>query len=266
VSAWAFDPSRLRDLADRHGLEYRSAEPFAHVVIDGMFPDALLDEVSAAFPPGGETGWRRSDNTRQRKLEWSDVATLPPAPAYFVGLLQSTAFVQFLERLTGITGLIGDPHCLHAGLHQIESGGYLQIHSDQSFQDHLRLYRRVDVIVYLNRDWSEDWGGQLELWDATMTRRCQQISPLFNRTVIFAALPTSNHGHPEPMRSPVGVSRRSVAQYYYTSPGNGLFPQTAPQRAHFRATPGGRSTWRSVVVDVTPPALLRQLRRLRPPR
>lgn len=48
--------------------------------------------------------------------------------------------------------------------------------------------------------------------------RVVTVEPVFNRAVIFATSDTSFHGHPEPMKLPEGVYRRSIAMYYYAIP------------------------------------------------
>jgi hypothetical protein len=270
VAEWTFDAGALLVLADARTADYREAVPFPHVVLDGLFPDAELDEVADGFPPPGDAGWLRHDDPRQRKLQWADPATAPPAPRRVITVLQSGPFLDFLERLTATTGLVGDPHCFQGGLHQIEPGGYLKVHADQDLQPRLGLRRRINLIVYLDRDWDEAWGGDLELWDAGMTACAARITPRFNRTVIFSTGPHANHGHPEPTASPPGVNRRSIALYYYSSP---LDPASLPpvelQHATFRERPGehvaepGPTGWRKLAADVVPPVLVRALRRRR---
>lgn len=270
LSGWSLDPTALARLADRHAEGYRSATPFPHVVIDGMFPDDLLETVAADFPEPSAPGWIRHDTPTQRKLQWADAAKVPPTAAYFMALLQSAAFLEFLQCLTGIPGLVGDPHLHHGGLHQIEPGGFLKVHADNISHPWLALYRRVNVIVYLDRVWEPAWGGELELWDEAMTACERRVAPCFNRTVIFDVRPDGNHGHPDPTRSPRGVTRRSIAMYYYTSPENPTTLWTGKQADRVRLRPGEvfgparvSPRWRRLVRDLSPPALTRGLRRLR---
>jgi hypothetical protein len=196
---------------------------------------------------------------------------MPAVAASVVAMLQSAPFLRFLERLTGVEGLIGDPHCHHGGLHQILPGGYLKVHSDAPTQPALRLQRRVNVIVYLNREWSPAWGGDLELWDTAMSRCVQRIEPRFNRAVVFDAV-ASNHGHPDPITPPPGVVRRSLALYYYVSPTHpsAVLASVARPRT-FLARPGEvlpqqpprrrGSRLRQGAGELLPPVVARLLRR-----
>jgi hypothetical protein len=238
VGPWALDYDRLIELADELSLDYRAATPFPHVVLDDFFPAALLDELLSEFPPADDDGWKLEDGRMQLKQQWRDANRLPPIAASFAALLQSAPFVSFLGRLTGVAGLVGDPHCHHGGLHQTATGGFLKVHADQLVQPALGLQRRVNVIVFLNRGWLPEWGADLELWDAAMTRCYRQIEPVFNRVVVFDAV-GSNHGHPDPAMAPSGVLRRSVALYYYVSPAAPLASSDAGvPKAVVRARPG----------------------------
>ena len=124
--------------------------------------------------------------------------------------------MAFLEKLTGIAGLIPDPHLRGGGLHEIRRGGSLGVHADFNFYKRLNLFRRLNLLLYLNENWSEEWGGHLELWDRTGKRCMQRIAPIFNRAVIFDTSNFSYHGHPHPLECPDNRSRKSLALYYYT--------------------------------------------------
>jgi Rps23 Pro-64 3,4-dihydroxylase Tpa1-like proline 4-hydroxylase len=131
--------------------------------------------------------------------------------------LNSATFINFLEELTGIDGIIPDPHFVGGGLHQIERGGYLKIHADFNRHKKLSLDRRLNLLIYLNQDWQEEYGGHFEMWDRDMTRCEKKILPLFNRCVIFNTTDFSYHGHPEPLTCPPDRTRRSLALYYYSN-------------------------------------------------
>jgi 2OG-Fe(II) oxygenase superfamily len=204
------DPLALRS-------RYARAEPFPHVALDGLFDDAVLDGVLAEFPAPGEAVWSAFDNPREKKLGYRHGGELGPRLREFLWRMSAPPALAFLEDLTGIEGLIPDPYFGGGGPHQIERGGFLKIHADFNVHPKLRLDRRLNVLVYLNRDWREEYGGHLELWDREMTRAVTRILPLFNRTVVFSTTDGSFHGHPTPLACPAGRSRRSVSFYYYTS-------------------------------------------------
>jgi len=225
------DPAALRG-------GYPRTDPFPHAVLDGLFDDAVLDGVLADFPKPEETRWMRFDSPTEKKLGYyHEHSTITETVRAFLDALNGFEMLLWLEALTGIEGLIPDPYFGGGGLHQIEPGGFLKIHADFNVHPKLKLDRRINMLVYLNKDWREEWGGHLELWNPDMTACRQRIAPLFNRTVIFSTTDTSYHGHPHPLLAPPGVTRKSVSLYYYTvgrpeeersPPHDTIFPSRQP--------------------------------------
>lgn len=202
-------------------VRWKSAGPFPHVVIDGAFPDVLLDEALASFPAPTSPGWVRFDNEHERKLGYRHGMPIDPRLELMLARLNSWRMVEWLEKVTGIEGLVSDPWYGGGGLHLIEPGGFLDVHADFNIHPKLRLDRRLNALLYLNRGWREEWGGHLELWhrDRSVAHR---IAPLYNRLVIFETSDESLHGHPQPLQSPDGVCRRSISLYFYTAPSQGV--------------------------------------------
>ena len=223
--------------ADPQALQaqYVAARPFPHIVIDHLFPDEVLETVLAEFPKPGEIEWRKFDSSTEKKLGYWHESTLRPALQLFLYEMNSAPVLRFLEELTGIEGLIPDPYYGGAGPHQILPGGFLKVHVDFNRHPLLKLDRRLNLLVYLNEDWKEEYGGHLELWDREMTRCERRILPVFNRTVVFSTTDFSFHGHPTPLACPEGMSRKSVSFYYYTN-GRPAEERSAPHDTIFRKT------------------------------
>lgn len=213
---FAFDPAKLESLASEHREAYLRAVPFSHIVLDGLFSEEVLDRICEEFPKPGEVNWTLRYHDNSKKLEFSSENRMGESAWRFIAQLNSSTFVSFLEKLTGIDGLIPDPHLWGGGLHQIERGGYLNIHADFNWHEKLKLDRRLNLLIYLNKDWKEEYGGHLELWNRDLSRCEKKCLPLFNRCVIFSTTDYSYHGHPVPLTSPEGVTRKSIALYYYS--------------------------------------------------
>ncbi len=216
---------------------YNAARPFPHAVIDGLFPEVVLDAILDEFPQPGQCDWFRFDNPREQKLGTRATEGLGAATRDFLCRLNEPGFVKFVESVTGIGALVPDPAYHGGGLHQIEPGGFLKIHADFNWHRQLQLYRRVNLIVYLNRSWEPRYGGHLQLWNRDMSACEATVSPVFNRTVIFTTTDSSFHGHPDPLNCPAGRTRKSLALYYYAKEP----PPSATVDAHctiFRQRPG----------------------------
>ena len=222
------DPSPLQE-------RYVSAQPFPHIVLDGLFPDETLEAVLADFPRPDEIEWASFDNPTEKKLGYRYTSPLKRNLRDFLYEMSAPPVLRFLEELTGIEGLIPDPYFGGAGPHQILPGGFLKIHTDFNWHPLMKLDRRLNLLVYLNEDWKEEYGGHLELWDRGMTRCEERILPVFNRTVVFSTTDFSFHGHPTPLACPEGRSRKSVSFYYYTN-GRPESERSAPHDTIFQKT------------------------------
>lgn len=198
---------------------YSQAGPFPHIVLDDLFDADALRRVTAEIPSPLQPNTLFSadvQHLQERKFAWRDIPRLGPESTRLIGFLTGKPFLEFLSTLTGVAGLAPDPYMWGAGFHQILNGGKLAIHADFNIHPVTQLYRRVNLLLYLNEDWDAAWGGNLELWTADMAACAERIAPLFNRTVIFNTSDISFHGHPEPMTCPPDRVRRSLALYYYT--------------------------------------------------
>lgn len=205
--------------AEAWAARYAAAQPFPHIVLDGLFAPAALRRVIAEIPsPLAPNSLFSADvkHLQENKFAWRDIPNLGPESTRLIGFLNGKPFLEFLSQLTGIPGLVPDPYMWGAGFHQILTGGKLAIHADFNIHPVTQLYRRLNLLLYLNEDWQEAWGGALELWNADMDACAERVWPLFNRAVVFSTTDISFHGHPDPMTSPRDVVRRSLALYYYT--------------------------------------------------
>src|SRR5437588_2381400 len=140
-----FDRQQLRELASARHPDYVSAQPFAHVVIDGFLPEQVLDEILEEFPSQGEAQWQRFDSENERKLASREDTPTGEATQHLLAEFNSAPFIEFLEELTGIEGLVPDPHFEGGGLHQIVRGGHLNVHVDFNRHPRTGLDRRLNA-------------------------------------------------------------------------------------------------------------------------
>jgi hypothetical protein len=198
--------------------EYAFAEPFPHSVLDDFLPLDLANQILEHFPSEKKT----HDKVYEKGYGGTHKRQIMPADCdEFVQRLfaffNSSSMLKFLEGVTNIKGLLPDPYFAGGGFHETTTGGLLGIHADFRVNEELQLIRRVNVLIYLNKDWLDSYGGCLELWDKGMQKRIKSVAPIFNRCVIFNTDSDSFHGHPDPLTTPEDVTRRSIALYYYTA-------------------------------------------------
>ena len=198
---------------------YSVAEPFPHVVLDDFFNPDILDAVLAEWPrPDAPNLESHNDGTYVRKKLGSTWrTTFGPHTRALFERLAAADFLEALERATSIWGLVPDPYLWGGGLHFTQAGGRLAVHADFNKHFKYQLDRRLNLLLYLNRGWTEANGGWLELWNREMTACVRRVLPAFNRMVVFSTTDTSYHGQPEEVVGPPGLYRRSIALYYYTN-------------------------------------------------
>jgi Rps23 Pro-64 3,4-dihydroxylase Tpa1-like proline 4-hydroxylase len=214
---FAFSKDQALDSARALYPVYSGASPFPHIVLDDFLDEAFAEAFLTSFPPKeAYSVFRTNANAYLKRGYRPDDLGNNPCRQYLYQF-NSAPLLQFLEALTGIRGLIPDPYFHGGGLHEIDRGGRLGVHADFNLYAPLNLVRRINLIVYLNKDWRREYGGHLELWDQSMSRCVVSVAPLFNRCVVFNTDKSTFHGHPEPLACPERLSRRSIAVYYYTA-------------------------------------------------
>jgi hypothetical protein len=217
------DPERLCNLALKNHEDFRTAEPFPHIVFDGFFPAMILKKVIEEVPerhPAEWTVWGSGSSSPESslgvKLGISSELGIGPITRNFMLQLNSKTFLLFLETLTGVKGLIGDPSFQGGGLHSTGRGGRLRVHADADRHPLGRPFcQMINMITFLNPDWLEPYGGALELWSRDGSQRIRSILPVFNRTIIFESGTNTFHGHPQPLNCPHNRHRLSLASYFY---------------------------------------------------
>lgn len=209
--------SRIASLA----AAFQRREPFRHVVIEPFFDTASAARLLAEFPPFERGNARNEDGGIGNKSTIEKIRELGPAYAALDDLVQSPAFLRRLSAITGIADLRYDPWYFGGGTHENRNGQDLDPHVDFNRHPVEPWHRRLNLIVYLNPQWDEHWGGLLELHSDPRADddRITRITPLFNRGVIFETTEWSWHGF-ERIAVPAGfddVTRRSIALYFYTT-------------------------------------------------
>lgn len=195
---------------------FNDAVPFRYIVIDNFLHTAIAEKALAVYPDPKEEGWNGTTYINQKKkFQLADFRSLPFISSLFEEL-NGNVMIDFLQNLTGMTGLTADAGLFGAGLHQSINGAFLDVHVDFNVHPVSKLYRRLNLLIFLNKEWKAEYGGELELWDMEKKACFAKISPDFNRCVIFETNNVSYHGHPVPLNVPEKITRKSLAVYYYT--------------------------------------------------
>lgn len=260
--------SALARLGEQSSAVYAANKPWPHLVIDGFCDPRWLEQVRLEAVAIERS--KRYAKFLDRKTDHNKFAFLPdvvgPETARLANFLNCGAFLGFLEKLTGISGLLADPSYFGGGVHKILPGGFLEIHADFNHLKRYNLERRLNLLLYLNKNWQPSYQGDLEMWDRSSMTRVAAIAPVFNRCVIFSTTAESLHGHPAPLASPAGTERMSLALYFYTNTWKPLAAEHSTLYYISRNNKVGLRLDRIVktlVQDLTPPIFRKSIKALK---
>ena len=220
LPAALFPLEKWNSQVDALAEKYKLNHPFPHIRLTDFLDPEVARAAAAEFPAAGTDAWTQYKHHNENKLGMAKRELFPLQLRAIADELNTPEFVAWLSTLTGISQLHPDPSLEGGGLHQSGRGGFLNVHTDFSMHHyHKHWRRRVNVIVYLNPGWKEEWGGAIEFWEKGekgIERCAAKYPPLLNHAVIFTTDERSLHGFPDPLRCPDGEARKSLAFYYYT--------------------------------------------------
>ena len=205
---------------DRESLrkQYQAAKPVPWFCIDNFLEPDFAEQVYRSFPSFDDAvkaGRLFSAVNEKGKVQITDSSKFPGPVAALNRELNGPDFLKLMEHVTGTPNLLADGQLVGGGIHETGNRGHLDVHLDFDYIAERQLYRRFNILVYFNKDWQPDWGGEFELWDKDVTELQHSFEPIFNRCLLFETNNVSWHGV-NAVRCPEGQSRKSFAAYYYT--------------------------------------------------
>ena len=260
-----FISEKYLNIDDKY-LEYRNNIPFKHIVLDNFIKEELLEKVLREFPDLSKIKDKiEYKNQKEIKFATKGFKDISESGTKLISFLNSDIFLEYLTRLTGIEqNLISDPYLIGGGYHEIKSEGFLKVHTDFNKHSMFDLDRRINLLLYLNKDWKKEWGGKLEFYkENKFDKPIKSINPIFNRCVIFNTTSFTYHGHPDPIRCPSEISRKSIALYYFSS-GRPSDEYLGEHGTEFVETKGEKLKMefdRNFIIDLIPPIIMKIYRK-----
>ena len=213
------------NLANNLRTQFLSAKPYPHIIIDNFLSEFLLDNVLEEIKNHQDWFHNTTEWVNEHEINKfyypnhdttaQEIKNKLPITNLLMEYLNSKEFLIFLQSLTGIDNLFRDPYLIGGGIHKIKKGGSLSIHEDYNLQPGTKKHRRLNLLLYLNKNWVTEYGGNLELWNKETWKKEVEIEPIYNRAVIFD-IDNALHGHPTPLNCPDNLERLSLALYYFT--------------------------------------------------
>ena len=259
VLSYVRSPLSLSKSVEDLCLEYRSAQPYPHLLLDGFFSGNLLSALIDELPPRNSDKWVHENQERQIKSNLRSAVDLGARAFEFTSVLHSAGFLYLLSEMTGIKCLLPDPLLSGAGYHSIPPGGRFAVHADRNTDFNYGLERRLVVLIYLNHNWKPEYGGQLEIWNQEGTQCEKVIEPNFNRTVMMEIGDKNFHAVRTVSRNTQnGRSRQSFAVYFHTVGKNVVAHTSIFAPKLYREKP---SAIKKIARETLPPFLLRLIKK-----
>lgn len=205
---------------DRDALraQVRQSKPVPNFKIDNFLNEDFANQVLASYPSFEDAlklGKSFSAVNERNKVQVTDSTLFAEPVAELNRALASQEFLDTLSYVFDIPNLLADSELIGGGIHQTGPRGHLDVHVDFNYIKERDLHRRLNILVYFNKDWKEEWGGNIELWDKNVKVCEHSYSPIFNRCVVFLTNEISFHGV-SAVKCPPDRTRKSFAAYYYT--------------------------------------------------
>lgn len=223
---WIYNTSELNN-------KFNNGQPYQHVIINNFFSEEYINTLIDKFPDISNNKWHIYHNPIEKKYALNNFEKYPEYDELFK-TLQTPEFVKLMSEISGINNLENDPYLHGAGLHYHPSGGKLDMHLDYSIHPISGKERCINLIIYLNKDWKEEYNGDIQLWDSEFTYPVKRVYPTYNTALLFRTSDISWHGLPTPINCPDGFGRKSIAIYYVSEPRENI---THRYKASFRPLP-----------------------------
>ena len=228
----------------------------------------MLEQVLTEFPDLSKLKGTvtQFNNSKEIKLAGKGMQVLSPAALELDTYLQSDLMMSWLNELTRIKEpLISDPYLSGGGYHEIKTGGLLKVHADFNKHPKLDLDRRLNLLIYLNEDWKDEWGEALQLFEQDMDRAIQTVYPRFNTAVLFTTTDYTYHGNPDRLKCPEDRSRKSLAYYYFSTGRPQSETSSGVHGTIFKERKGEffeKINFKSILRDIIPPIVVKAAKRV----
>jgi Rps23 Pro-64 3,4-dihydroxylase Tpa1-like proline 4-hydroxylase len=193
---------------------------FGRTTIDNFLDEKTINSLYEECMNAPKGGWTVFTRAGSRMEEFNDLISLPTAHRVTYDIMHSGEFLYELEQMTGIVGLLPDPHLVGAGYSIIKNGKNLGCHYDFNWNDRIRLHRKLTCLLYITPDWKDEWGGHIQYYDDNVdinpnAALIESISPKFNRFVINENVKQGPYHRVSAVNAPGDIYGRCAIRFFY---------------------------------------------------
>jgi Rps23 Pro-64 3,4-dihydroxylase Tpa1-like proline 4-hydroxylase len=205
-----------KDTIQQLRKDFETALPYKHLVMDNFLTEDFAQTLHDNFPTIDKLN-KHYHGLNEKKSEGSNFDDFHSSFSELkTKVLMSKEFAEWITAVTGVEDCFVTDDKLGTGLHQGGDGSFLDIHIDFNIHVEKNVHRRLNLLIYMNQNWKDEYAGDLEMWDAKMTKCEKKVAPLFNRAVIFETNEISYHGY-STVHLPANMTRKSIYTYFYTN-------------------------------------------------
>lgn len=208
----------IENFTDPYELQktYRSHPSYSLLTLEDFVPKHIVSAMAKELDNVPLEDCKHFTRAGSCMYEYNDVTKTPVQDAV-IDALHSSTFIKWLQEVTDTVDLIPDPHLIGAGYVKSLTGDSLKVHCDFNWNEQIRLHRMLSLVIYLNDDWKEEWGGQLQFYDRERQTVHSKVPIGNGNAVIWSYDNFAFHGYPDPMTNPKNTSRKALRLFYYVS-------------------------------------------------
>ncbi|VWC94015.1 2OG-Fe(II) oxygenase [Burkholderia lata] len=202
---------RLKEHAHACHEEWKQSSPVSTFTVDDLLPESMAHQIRQAFPDTSSMMLRKS--IRELKYVSSQMNQHQTLLEDVIFAFQEPGVVREISNICGMQSLYPDEHLYAGGISLMGNGHFLNPHLDNSHDKDRQRYRVLNLLYYVSPNWSEQHGGNLEVWPNGLDQPQKTIVSRFNR---LAVMVTNQHSWHSVSKNVSDQLRCCVSNYYFS--------------------------------------------------
>ena len=140
-----------------------SSNPFPNTIIKNTLPQEIIKKAENEFVNFSKFNSEETYRYGRAKYYCANYEIMPETIKNIISFFYSKKFLNLLEKKFNLKNLLPDWSLHGAGLHGSSRGRHLTVHSDFIYRRNTKTRRVLNLLLYLNSEWKDEWNGHIEL-------------------------------------------------------------------------------------------------------
>lgn len=193
--------------------EFRQSGRIRSCYVDDLLPERLARHIFTVYPSPDAMMLRK--NLREVKYVAAQANLFDPILQEVIFAFHDPRLVELFCGITGIPGMAPDDRLYAGGISLMSNSHFLNPHLDNSHDRDRKLYRVLNLLYYVTPDWTQESGGNLELWDDGRKSGPRELVSRFNRLVVMETNRSSWHSVNKVCAT--HAPRCCISNYYFSA-------------------------------------------------